>query len=115
VINERTGTIVAGGDVQISNVTVSHGDIKLIVDTQYNVSQPFFIGRSDDSVGTQITPNTDIKVVEKPASVVNIQQGANVSSLVESLQSLQVSTRDIIIILQSIKRAGALHAELIIE
>ncbi|WP_144394467.1 flagellar basal body P-ring protein FlgI [Pleionea sediminis] len=115
VINERTGTIVAGGQVKISDVTISHGDLKLVVNTKYQVSQPFFIGRANNGVNTQVIPDTEIEVKEKIASSVDVENGANVSKLVESLQSLEVSTRDIIIILQSIKRAGALHAELIVE
>lgn len=115
IINERTGTIVAGGKVTISDVTISHGDLKLVIDTKYNVSQPFFIGRGGENLTTQIIPDTEIRVTEQAAASVDIPNGASVSILVENLKSLKVSTRDIIVILQAIKRAGALHADLIVE
>ncbi|NVJ62233.1 MAG: flagellar basal body P-ring protein FlgI [Gammaproteobacteria bacterium] len=115
VINERTGTIVSGGDVRLSNVTVSHGDIQLTIDTRYQVSQPFFIGRPGSSVSTEVVPETKINVTEEKAGYAEVQNNATVANLVESLKVLDVSTRDIIVILQSIKRAGALHAELVVE
>lgn len=115
VINERTGSIVSGGDVRISSVTISHGSLKLEIDTKYNASQPFFVGKSNDNIETLVLPETNIRVNENIASAVDIKERATVSDLVRALQSLNVTTRDIIVILQSIKKAGALHAELIVE
>ncbi|MCO7223717.1 flagellar basal body P-ring protein FlgI [Pleionea sp. CnH1-48] len=115
VINERTGTIIAGGNVRLSSVTISHGGLRLNIDTQYGVSQPFFIGRAGDSVASTVIPQTKIEVKESSAQAVNVANGANVADLIEALKKINVSTRDIIVILQSIKKAGALHAELIVE
>jgi flagellar P-ring protein precursor FlgI len=116
VINERTGTLVAGGDVRISSVTISHGSLRLVVDTKYDVSQPDFFGIANSSgIRTQVVPNTSINVIENEAGVVEMSGGGTVADLVESLRSLNVTTRDIIIIIQSIKRAGALHSEFIVE
>ncbi len=115
VINERTGTLVAGGDVRISSVTISHGSLRLIIDTQYDVSQPYFFGRASEGVSTQVVPRTSINVEESISGAVELKGGGTIADLVESLRNLNVTTRDIIIIIQSIKRSGALQAELIVE
>lgn len=115
VINERTGTIVSGGDVRISKVTVAHGDLKVSIATEYAVSQPFFIGRSGDGVRTEVVPNTRINVEERDGGVVELAGRSTVADLVRSLNRIKVSTRDIIAILQGVKAAGALHADLIVQ
>lgn len=115
VINERTGTIVSGGDVRISKVTVAHGDLKVSIATDYSVSQPFFIGRAGDGVRTEVVPNTRINVEERDGGVVELAGRSTVADLVRSLNRIKVSTRDIIVILQGVKAAGALHADLIVQ
>lgn len=116
VINERTGTVVAGGNVRVNDVTISHGELRLEIKTNFDVSQPFFLGRNNsENISTTVTPNTDIKVTEKPAQAIALKSGTSVNELISSLRQLKTSTRDVIIILQSIKRAGALHADLIIQ
>ncbi len=110
VINERTGTIVAGGDVRISQVAVSHGGVKVeIVNRPEAVQpQPFTLGQ------TEIIPNPEVVVEEKDAEMVVLDGTATVSDLAHTLNSLGVTPRDVISILQAIKQAGALHAELVI-
>lgn len=115
VINERTGTIVSGGDVRISKVTVAHGDLKVSITTEYSVSQPFFVGRAGEGVRTEVVPNTRIDVDERDGGVVELEGRSTVADLVRSLNRIRVSTRDIIAILQGVKAAGALHADLIIQ
>lgn len=118
VINERTGTVVAGGDVRISNVTISHGDIKISVTTQNTASQPYNTWQSGPGVRTVIVNNTRIDVNEADTSAegTGFVQGNNtVSDLVQSLARLKTSTRDIISILRAVKSAGALHAELVVQ
>ena len=115
VINERTGTIVAGGDIKISKVTIAHGDLKVSVQTDYLVSQPLVIGNSGPSIRTAIVPNTQIKVNEERGGMVELPNATSVADLVVALSRIKVSTRDIIAILQGIKSAGALHAELILQ
>jgi flagellar P-ring protein precursor FlgI len=66
VINERTGTVVTGGDVRISRVAISHGDLKISIATQNNVSQPSFAGRAGPGVVTALVTNTQLEV-EEPA------------------------------------------------
>ena len=115
VVNERTGTVVAGGDVKISPVTISHGDIKVIITTDFLVSQPLLVSSTGDEVRTQIVPDTSIDVLESDPMNVTLEDGASVGDLIAALTKVRATTRDIITVLQGIKRAGALHAELIIQ
>lgn len=116
VVNERTGTVVAGGHVRINDVSVSQGNLQVVINTRYEVSQPgMFIGHTGAGVKTAIVPDTHIEVKENPASLVHLNSGATVGQLVSALQRLHMSTRDVIGILQAIKEAGALNARLIVE
>ena len=115
VVNERTGVVVAGTDVKIDAVTISHGNLQIAIATTYNVSQPTLVSDVGRGVRTAITPLTNISVNEPEANLVKLAQGATIGDLIASLTKVQTSTRDIIAILESLKRAGALHAELIIQ
>ncbi|CAM2805179.1 flagellar basal body P-ring protein FlgI [Legionella worsleiensis] len=115
VVNERTGVVVAGADVQIDAVTISHGNLQIAIATDFNVSQPTLIQNMGKQVRTTVTPSTNINVRESTAQAVNLNQGATVADLITALTKVQTSTRDIIAILQSLQRAGALHAELVIQ
>jgi flagellar P-ring protein precursor FlgI len=110
VVNERTGTIVAGGEVRISQVAVSHGGVKVeVVNMPETVQpQPFSLGR------TETIPNPEVTVEEKNPEMVVLDGTTTVSDLAQALNSLGVSPRDVIAILQAIKEAGALHANLIL-
>jgi len=118
VINERTGTIVAGGNVRLEAVTISHSNIKVSISTQFTASQPRFvelIGSGSNGIETVVVPNTEIDVSEAEGSAVALESGASIEDLIVSLQRVHVSTRDIISILQAVKSSGALHADLIIQ
>lgn len=114
VINERTGTVVSGGDVRISRVAVSHGDIRINVSNQTSASQPVVIGQGAPGVRTALVTNTRVDVEEQngPGFVTG---ESTVSDLVQSLARLKTNTRDIISILRAVKAAGALHAELVVQ
>lgn len=114
VINERTGTLVAGGDVRISRVAISHGDLKISIATQNSVSQPSNIGYAGPGVATAVVRNSTVDV-EEPAGVGFLAGAGTVSDLVQSLARMKTSTRDIISILRAVKAAGALHAELVVQ
>jgi flagellar P-ring protein precursor FlgI len=114
VINERTGTVVTGGDVRISRVAISHGDLKINIASLNSVSQPAWLGRAGPGVGTAIVTNTQVDV-EEPAGVGFLAGAGTVSDLVQSLARVKTSTRDIISILRAVKAAGALHGELVIQ
>ncbi len=115
VVNERTGVVVAGSNVNIDPVTISHGNLQITIATDYNVSQPTFVNNVGRQVRTAITPATSIFVKEPDGHTVKLPQGATIGELIESLTRVQTSTRDIIAILESLKRAGALHAELVVQ
>ena len=116
VINERTGTVVSGGGVRLSNVSVAHGDLKVTVVTDFLVSQPGgVLVRPGPGIRTEVVPRTRIDANEEGLSSVTMPAGATVSDLVAALKQVKSSTREVIAILQSIKRAGALHAELVIQ
>jgi flagellar P-ring protein precursor FlgI len=109
IINERTGTIVMGRDVRISSVAISQGGVTVRIGTEYEVSQPNPLTKGGDTV---TVPRTTIEVKErKPQSVV-LPDGATVDEVVRGMRAVGVSARDIISILQAIKSAGALSADL---
>jgi flagellar P-ring protein precursor FlgI len=119
VINERTGTVVAGGDVQISGVVVSQGDIKVTVTGERYAMEgggyPASMGRSGNAgLGGLVVTNTKLDVDEGRDAVRRFP-AATVGDLVEGLSQLKVDTRGVIAVLQAVKAAGALHAELIVQ
>lgn len=114
VINERTGTVVSGGDVRISRVAISHGDLKINIASVDSVSQPALVSRTGPGVATAVVTNTQIGV-EEPTGVGYLAGAGTVADLVQSLARLKTSTRDIISILRAVKAAGALHGELIVQ
>jgi flagellar P-ring protein precursor FlgI len=116
VVNERTGTVVSGGDVQLAAVTISQGDLRVSIKTDYLVSQPDgLLVEPSRNVRTAVVPQTRIKVNEDDARLVKLPTGATVADLISALRAIHLSTRDVITVLQSIKAAGALRGELIIQ
>jgi flagellar P-ring protein precursor FlgI len=109
VVNERTGTVVMGGNVTIGNCAILHGNLSIQVTTEFQVSQPAPFSKKGE---TKVVPQTQVAAQESPLQVVQLKEGSSVEELVHGLQTLGASARDIISILQSIKAAGALHAEL---
>jgi flagellar P-ring protein precursor FlgI len=108
VVNERTGTIVMGKNVQISPVAIMQGNLSVEVQTTQEVSQP-----NPLSAGTtQVTPQTNVSVKQEQARNVLLKEGATVEELVRALSAIGSTPRDIISILQNLKSAGALQAEL---
>jgi flagellar P-ring protein precursor FlgI len=107
VINERTGTVVMGGDVSIAPVAVAHGGLTIEVQRTTSVQQsaPFTRG------GNTTVDNTELSADEAAGKLVAIE-GVTIAELVDALNSLGVSPRDLIQILLTIKAAGALHADL---
>ena len=109
VVNEKTGTVVIGRNVRISTVAVSHGNLSITIKETQNVSQP----RPFTEIGqTVVTPESDIEIRESDNQLMVIDGGATIGELVRALNAIGVTPRDLISIFQSIKAAGALHAEL---
>jgi len=108
VVNERTGTVVLGRDVRLGAVSILHGSFSIEVTTTYSASQPSPLGGGQ----TMVVPETRIKASDSPARNVELNEGASVEELVTRLQAIGATARDVISILQAIKAAGALEAEL---
>lgn len=110
VVNERTGTVVMGDKVKISSVAVSHGNLTLTIKETSKVSQPKPLSKGE----TKETPRTELKVQEEQKRLSVLPEGNTIGDVVRGLNLLGVTPRDLISILQSIKAAGALQAELVI-
>lgn len=109
VVNERTGTVVLGGDVKLSPVSIIHGSLTIDVQTVNSVSQPFV---NSTNAKTQTVENSTVNVNDAPAKSIQLREGANVDELIRGLHTIGATSRDIISILQAIKAAGGLQAEL---
>jgi flagellar P-ring protein precursor FlgI len=109
VVNERTGTVVIGGTVVLQPVSILHGGLAVNVVSDFQVSQPepFSSGGT-----TQVVQQTRISAQDKPVNRIELKQGATVDDLVRSLQTIGATSRDVISILQAMKSAGALEAEI---
>jgi flagellar P-ring protein precursor FlgI len=110
IVNERTGTVVIGGTVVLQPVSILHGGLAVNVVTEFNVSQP----GPFSSGTTQVVPVSKLEAHDKPVSRIDLKQGATVDDLVRSLQTIGASARDVISILQAMKSAGALEAEIVV-
>ena len=108
IVDERTGTIVMGSDVRISTVAVAHGNLTITITNQVDVSQPAPFSDGE----TVVTNNPEITVAEEQTNLMIVPEGVTISDLVKALNAIGVTPRDLISILQAIKAAGALHAEL---
>lgn len=107
VVDEKTGTIVMGWDVKISPVAISQGNLQVVIKETPEVSQPapFSLGM------TLEVPRTELTIKEKKQKI-NIIRGSNLKELIDGLNAIGASPRDLISILRTLKAAGALHAEL---
>lgn len=111
VMNERTGTIVMGENVRISSVAVSHGNLTLLIRETPQVSQPAPLSPGGE---TKVVPRTELKVKEETGGLALVREGATIGEVIKALNAMGVTPRDLIGIMQSIKAAGALQAELVI-
>jgi flagellar P-ring protein precursor FlgI len=109
VVNERTGTIVMGGDVKLSPVSVLHGTLTVEVATKFAVSQPEPLSKNGQTV---VVPDQNVEAHESSAKAIHLAEGASVEELINGLQTMGATARDIVAILQAIKAAGGLQAEL---
>ena len=108
VVNERTGTVVIGGTVRLQPVSILHGGLSVNVISTVEVSQP-----NPMSAGTtQVVQQTTVQAQDKPVNEIILKEGATVEDLVQELQRTGAGARDVISILQAMKAAGALDADL---
>jgi len=108
VVNERTGTIVMGKQVHVAPVAIMHGNLSVEVQTQLAVSQPDGFSQGT----TQVVPQEKVTTQQEKSRNVVLQDGATVEDLVRGLNAIGSTPRDIIAILQSLRAAGALEAEI---
>jgi flagellar P-ring protein precursor FlgI len=111
VINERTGTIVATSTVRLSHVAIAHGSLTITVSSNVGVSQP----NAFSSGQTAAVQSTQTSVNEAKGGFQIIQDAPTIERLAAALNALGVSTREMMAIFQSLKRSGALQAELVIN
>ncbi|MFP4283105.1 MAG: flagellar basal body P-ring protein FlgI [Opitutales bacterium] len=132
ILNERTGTIVATQPVRISQVAISHANLSVIVQSNQNVSQPnAFAPGNEGGEGAQVDPetgailgpggqtavttDTTIAVVEEEGEFTVLDEAPTINQLTSALNALGVTSRDMMAILQALKTAGALQAELVVQ
>ncbi len=108
VVNERTGTIVLGGNVRIAPVAVMHGNLTVSIETTYQVAMP----APDTQAQATVVPQTTVSSKDEKSRNIVLQEGATVEELVKALSAIGSTTRDVIAILENLRAAGALDAEL---
>ncbi|HEY1160636.1 MAG TPA: flagellar basal body P-ring protein FlgI [Terracidiphilus sp.] len=108
VVNERTGTVVIGGTVRLQPVSILHGGLSVNVISETMVSQP----NAFSSGSTEVVHQTTVQAQDKPVNRIDLKEGATVEDLVQELQRTGAGARDVISILQAMKEAGALEADL---
>jgi flagellar P-ring protein precursor FlgI len=111
VLNERTGTIIVGKNVKLKEAAVAHGTLKVIVSTVYDVSQPTPFSEGGQTV---VTPNVQTDTSEREARVLRVPDTSTVADVVGVLNEIGATPRDIIAILEALKQAGSLQADLVI-
>jgi flagellar P-ring protein precursor FlgI len=110
VINERTGTVIMGSHLRISTVAIAHGNLTITVKEDKLVSQPGALAPA--RARTVVVPKSDVKIKEETAKLILVPEGASIGDVVQGLNALGVTPRDLISILQAIHQAGALLAEI---
>ncbi len=108
VVNERTGTVVIGGTVRLQPVSILHGGLSVNVISTVEVSQPNAMAAGT----TEVVHQTTVQAQDKPVNEIDLKEGATVEDLVQQLQRTGAGARDVISILQAMKEAGALEADL---
>ena len=108
VVNERTGTVVIGSEVRISPVSIAHGNLSIQIETQFQVSQPQGFSQGQ----TVVVPQQQVTAQEDESGFVTLADGATVQDLISALNAMGVTPRDTIAILEALKVAGALQADL---
>ena len=110
IINERTGTVVVGENIKLSTVAVAHGNLSVQIKEGVTISQPgpFSMGE------TVVAPDTTINVEEGADQLLLIERSTTIHDVVKALNAIGVTPRDLVMIFQAIKEAGALHGELVL-
>ncbi len=115
IVNERTGTIVAGGNVTLEEASIAHGELRLSISSKYAYLGPDVVISRQTDFSDNVVNQTTLEVKESSGQEMKVPSGARLDDVVLALKKLSLTTRDIIVILQALKRANALHAELVIQ
>jgi flagellar P-ring protein precursor FlgI len=115
VINERTGTIVMGGNVKLSPCSVIHGNLSIQVVTSYAVVPGGMMPGQKMPTPATLVPETRLSVNEAPAQAMRLDEGANVEELVNGLHAIGATARDVVAILQAIKAEGGIQADVEVQ
>lgn len=110
IINSRTGTIVVGQHVRVSPVAVTHGSLTVTVKENVEVSQPNALGEGN----TVVVPNSDVQVVEESGPMFNFAPGPTLNDIVKAVNQVGAAPGDLMAILEALKQAGALKAEIVV-
>ncbi|WP_130619385.1 flagellar basal body P-ring protein FlgI [Dyella amyloliquefaciens] len=110
VVNSRTGTVVIGSEVRVTPAAVAHGAIQVTISEQPTVSQPEAFSRGQ----TTVVQNSNVQVSEDGGHMFKFGPGTNLDTIVRAVNQVGASPSDLISILQALKQAGALHAELVV-
>ena len=119
VVNARTGTIVIGGDVRVTPAAVTHGSLTVRVDENSNVTQTNNLAVADGVAATTpgaavTTQDSDIQIDQKPARAFLFDPGVELSTIVEAVNAVGTSPADLVAILEALREAGSLRAELVV-
>jgi len=110
IVNSRTGTIVIGSNVTVGPAAVTHGGLTVTIREDVQVSQPNPLAQGE----TVVVPDTNIEVTEEEGRMFELERGTTLSSIVQAINGVGAAPGDLVAILEALKQAGALRAELII-
>jgi len=110
IVNSRTGTVVIGSNVRVSPAAVAHGSIEVSISEQPTVSQPAPLSNGQ----TAVVPQSTVQVTEHGGHMFKFGSGANLDEIVRAVNQVGAAPSDLVSILQALKEAGALHAELVV-
>jgi flagellar P-ring protein precursor FlgI len=108
ILNARTGSVVMNQAVTLENCAISHGNLQIVINTENSVSQPNPLSNGQ----TVIVQNSAIDIKKEPGQVLMVKGGASLADVVKALNSIGASPQDLLAILQAMKAAGSLRAEL---
>ena len=110
IVNARTGTVVINGAVRISAAAVSHGRLTVAVQENPTVVQPAPFSRGR----TEVEPSSDVQIEEQRSPMFNFAPGASLADIVRAVNAIGAAPSDLVAILEALKQAGALRAELVV-
>jgi flagellar P-ring protein precursor FlgI len=116
VVNERTGTLVAGGDIRLGRAVIAQDDLRIAINTSFRVSQPFPQFQPGDGIATVTVPESAVDVRDDTqAAVIAVDDAATVLDLVNALRNARVPAKSMVSIFQSLRAAGALNAQIVVQ